>query len=176
MRTVRRQASTVLVLAAVALGGVDCSKQLPCRPGTVFVSVDLGAHITATDLDVDVSVAGAAPQHTTLPITGGARRGGVEVEFPGGYPSGERVTIVVTLRQSTTALATRSVQIDLTDDCGSVDVDFGGVDGGGGGGQGGRGGSAGGTGGGGAAAGNAGAGGVAGAAGAGHAARTAARS
>ncbi len=59
------------------------------------------------------------------------------MQFPGGYPDGERVTIVVTLRQSTTVLATRSVQIDLTDDCGSVDVDFGGVDGGGGG-QGGR--------------------------------------
>jgi hypothetical protein len=153
----------VLLLVGVGLGGVDCTKQMPCRPGTVFVSVDLGGYTTATHLDVDVSVGGATPQHTTLP-TGGARRGGVEVQFPGGYPGGDSVTIVVTLRQSTTPLAMRSVQIDLTDDCGSVDVDFGGVDGGGGG-QGGRSGSSGGAGAGGAA-GSAGVTGGAGAAGA----------
>ena len=45
-------------LAAAALGGIDCSKQLACRPGTVFVNVDLGPHTTVTDLDVDVPVNG----------------------------------------------------------------------------------------------------------------------
>jgi len=57
VRTMRRQPWLVmLLLVGTALGGVDCSKQLPCRPGTVFVSVDLGGYTTATDLDVDVSV------------------------------------------------------------------------------------------------------------------------
>ncbi|HEY7375778.1 MAG TPA: hypothetical protein VIF57_26710, partial [Polyangia bacterium] len=188
-----------LGLALAALGGAACDKQSSCRPGTIFVQVDVAPFITANEVGIDVSVDGSTPVHTDLRFPTGTRAGGVEVKFPNGYPAGKKVALTLSLSAGAgSILATRSMQIVLTGDCAAITVDFaadggmgggggasagaGGHGGGGGGGAGGSlggntgggGGSAGGTGGGsaGAGGGTGGTGGAAGRGGAGGSAGT----
>ena len=101
VRSSSRFTIAVGLLAAVAAGlglGIGaCDKQSSCRPGTVFLHVDLGPFTSgANELDVDVSVDGATVMHTALAVTPGMRTGGVEVQFPDGYPAGRSVMIQVT--------------------------------------------------------------------------------
>ncbi len=148
---------------------VGCGKTESCRPGTLFVNVDLGAFAQANLLEVDVTVAGGTTSHGQLTL-GGSAAGGVEIDFPSGYPAGKSATVVLTLASGTTALAQRSETVALVAGCTSITVDFG-ADGGVGGSSGtaGRGGAGGSTGGGGAGVAG-GAGGSMGGAGAGGAA------
>jgi hypothetical protein len=151
-----RAAAHRLLLAALVLvaASVGCDKTESCRPGTLFVNVELGAFAQANLLDVDVTVAGTT-SHGQLTLKGGAA-GGVEIDFPHGYPAGQSATVVLTLDSGTTQLAQRTQTVPLVAGCTSITVDFA-PDGGAGGSSGtaGRGG-AGGAGG---ATGNAGAGG-----------------
>jgi hypothetical protein len=147
-RLQRNAAAALLILAA--LGGASCEKQSSCRPGTIFVQVDVTPYITANQVDVDVSVGDATPVHTQLHFSAGTRGGGVEVQFPNGYPAGRTVSITLSLSAGTgPTLATRMVQVVLTGECAAITVDFatdGGAGGGGGvsaGGANGRGGSGG---------------------------------
>ena len=178
--------------AVLALGGAGCSKSESCRPNTLFLSVSLGPYASADRLDVDVTVGGVdgaagTSQHTQLHLPGGAN-GGVEIEFPAGYPAGHVAMVTLTLYAGNAPLATQLVSQLLASTCTAARVDFGGTsdagsEGGSGGaggapggaaGAGGQGGAAGGTGAGGRAGsvgtGGAGAGGAAGGAGAGGAA------
>jgi hypothetical protein len=74
------------LVAAMALATGGCGKVASCRPGTLFLNVQLGPYATANRLDVDVSVTGAATQHTSLTLASGAGAGGVEVRS-NGYPA-----------------------------------------------------------------------------------------
>jgi len=146
-----------------ALAGNACDKESSCRPGTAFVHVDPGSYVTANEVGIDVSIEGGSPTHTALVIPTGSRGGGVEVQFPGGYPAGKSVAITVTLSASGTTLASRRVDRVLGGDCAVFDVNFRTVDGG----QGGSGGASAGRGGNGGAAGDGGTSGTVGTAGTG---------
>ncbi len=130
---IRRTAAVAGLAALAALAGAACDKESSCRPGTVFVHIDPGAHVTANQVGIDVSVEGGAPIHTSLPIPAGSRGGGVEVQFPSGYPSGKSVAITVTLSAGATVLASQRVDRVLTGECLAVEIGFRTADGGGGG-------------------------------------------
>ena len=103
VRSSSRFTIAVALLAAVAAGlglGIGaCDKQSSCRPATVFLHVDLGPFTSgASQLDVGVSVDGATVMHTALAVTPGMRTGGIEVQFPEGYPAGRPVMIQVTVQ------------------------------------------------------------------------------
>src|SRR5436190_1554617 len=149
-----------------AMAGTACEKQSSCRPGTIFVQVEVAPFITANQVDIDVSVGGGAPVHTQLHFPAGTRSGGVEVQFPAGYPSGKSVDITLALSAgSGPVLATRTVHVTPTGDCDTITVDFGAGDGGPGGSGGSVGGTTGAAGSGGSAGGSSGGGGTGGAAG-----------
>lgn len=149
-----------LLLTATSALAVACSNTESCRPGTLFVSVELGPYAGAADhLEVDVALEAAgdasAPKPTLLTLKAGSRSGGVEVQFPNGYDTGRTAMITLTLLAAGAPLATQVATPVLPPGCGSLTVDFGAGDAGlggragaGGGGQGGGGvetGGAGGT-------------------------------
>jgi hypothetical protein len=137
------------VVAGLGLGVGACDKQSSCRPGTVFLHVDLGPFTSGVnELDVGVSVDGATVMHTALAVTPGMRTGGIEVQFPEGYPAGRPVTIQVAVTAAGTEIALHTFTVFPADGCDVVDVMFSGFDavtgaGGAGGGTGGTGGEAG---------------------------------
>jgi hypothetical protein len=131
---------------------VACDKQSSCRPGTVFLHVDLGPFTSgANELDVGVSVDGAIVMHTALAVAPGMHTGGIEVQFPDGYPAGKPVMITVTVNAAGTAIASHTLTVFPADGCEAVDVTLTGSDaatgtgGAGGGGAGGEGGTLGGV-------------------------------
>ncbi|HTB60246.1 MAG TPA: hypothetical protein VLC06_20385, partial [Polyangia bacterium] len=172
MRSDSTRFAAVLLVALSAVGTAACSKVESCRPGTLFVAVELGPYANSADrLDVDVTLgaggdaAASAPKQTQLALKPGIRSGGVEVQFPNGYEAGRTVTITLTLLSGESSLAARVATAVLPPGCGTLTVDFGAGDAG----SDGRA-SGGGPGGGGGAAGLAGAGGMAAGGGGGSAA------
>src|ERR1041384_6335744 len=103
----RRTAAAVGLCALVAFAGVGCDTEKSCKPGTVFVQVEPGSNVTANELWIDVSVSGGAPVRSVLSIPSGSRGGGVEIDFPSGYPSGQSVEISVSLVANGVVLSTR---------------------------------------------------------------------
>jgi hypothetical protein len=122
----------MLLLATGALA-TACSKVESCRPGTLFLTVELGPYYATADrLDVDVTLeaagdaAASAPKHTELTLKPGSRSGGVEVQFPDGYEAGRTAMITLTLFSGGSSLAGRLVTPVLPPGCGVVmTVDFG---------------------------------------------------
>jgi hypothetical protein len=113
-------------------GAAGCGKVETCRPGTLFVTVDLGPYASLADrLDVDVTLAAAgdaaasSPKQTQLTLKPGSRSGGVEVEFPDGYEAGRKVTLALTLFAAGVPLAEQDVTEPLPPGCGALKVDFG---------------------------------------------------
>jgi hypothetical protein len=142
--SVRRAVAAGAVCLLAALAGPACDKQSSCRPGTIFVNVDVVPFITANQVDIDVSVNGGSAVHTQLHFQAGTRSGGVEIQFPSGYPSGKQVDITLALSAgSGPVLATRTVRVTPSGECEVITVDFAAGDGG----TAGAGGGAGGTGG-----------------------------
>ena len=159
--------TTGLLVAALAAAG--CNKVESCRSGTLFLNIGLGAYTNIDELDVDVAVAdaldGGGPRHTVLTLKPGHLSGGVEVDFPDGYPTDKSVMVTLTLRSLGVEVAQQvSTIVALSPGCTAFSVDFAATDGGGDG-AGGHGGAAGGGGAG--TTGAAGQGGVAGGGGAG---------
>jgi hypothetical protein len=116
-----------IVLAAllVATLSVACSKSESCRPGTLFLSVNLGAYAQADKIDVAVTVAGVTTSQMPLTLKAGSgSAGGVEVDFPNGYTSGETVSVTLTLFEGTTELAQQIATVTLAAGCTSLAVDF----------------------------------------------------
>jgi hypothetical protein len=133
LRSVSILAGSLLLISALVIAG--CSKTESCRSGTLFLSVNLGPYTSADELDVDVavpdSVDGGGPRHTMLTLKAGSASGGVEVEFPAGYPTGQTVMVTLTLRSSGTQLAQRALTIlALPPSCTARSVDFSTSDGG----------------------------------------------
>ena len=144
--------SLLVAMACLASGG-GCGKTASCRPSTLFLNVDLGPYAAANRLEVDVMVSTATtPEHTELALRG-AGAGGLEVDFPHGYPAGANASVVLTLYAQATELAARTTSVHFAPECSVVSIDFG-VDAGqdaagragAGGGVGGRGGGGGGAG------------------------------
>jgi len=138
----------MLAVTALALGA--CSNRESCRPGTLFMTVELGPYTNADHLDVDVTLeasgdaAASAPKQTPLTLKPGSRSGGLEVVFPNGYQAGRRAMITLTLLSGESSLATQVVTPVLSPGCSTVTVDFGAGDAGNDGGAGAAGGAQGG--------------------------------
>ena len=122
----------MLLVALSALGTAACSKVESCRPGTLFVAVELGPYTNSADqLDVAVTLeaggdaAASAPKQTQLALKPGTRSGGVEVQFPNGYETGRTATITLTLLSGGSSLAARVATEVLPPGCGTLTVDFG---------------------------------------------------
>src|SRR3982751_6594680 len=93
------------IVAGLGLAIAACDKQSSCRPGTLFLQVDLGPFTSGVnELDVGVSV------------------DGVEVQFPEGYPVGRPVMIQVTVKAAATEIATHTLTVFPADGCGVVEV------------------------------------------------------
>src|SRR5450755_1571984 len=128
----RARFAAVLLVATSALGAAACSKVESCRPGTLFVDVELGPFANSADqLDIEVTLeasgdaAATAPKQTPLTLKPGSRSGGVEVQFPDGYETGRTAVITLTLLSGGSPLATQVVMPMLPPGCGALTVDFG---------------------------------------------------
>jgi hypothetical protein len=111
------------VAAGLGLGSSACDKQSSCRSGTVFLHVDLGPFTSGvSELDVGVSVDGATVMHTALAVMPGMRTGGIEVQFPEGYPAGRSVMIQVTVQAAGTDVAIHTFTVVPASGCEAVDV------------------------------------------------------
>ncbi len=119
----------ILTLATLILLA-GCAKELgKCEHDTVFVTVALTNSVKAADhLEIDVSIDGGTPVHTSLPHTAGVLEGGVRVEFPNGYPKGHSFTITIqaTLNGQTIGVGTATLQ--LAGGCSSTKLDVLGPD------------------------------------------------
>jgi hypothetical protein len=109
-------------LAAVLASGAACERA--CKPGTLFLDVDLGSSRGADTLEVDVTVAGGAAKHTTRPLTGGPSSGTLEIDFPSGYPDGKRVDIEMVATKSGTTLGSIAVSVTLASSCTHATIVF----------------------------------------------------
>src|SRR3954453_24206571 len=117
------------IVAGLGLAIAACDKQSSCRPGTLLLQVDLGPFTSGVnELDVGVSVDGAIAMHTALAVTPGMRTGGVEVQFPEGYPAGRSVMIQVTVKAAGTEIATHTMTVFPGGGCEAVEMRFAGAD------------------------------------------------
>jgi hypothetical protein len=126
--------AVALSLAATILAAAGCGKVESCRPGTLFMTVELGPYSSADELDIDVMLeaagdaAASAPKQTQLRLKPGSRAGGVEVQFPDGYQAGRTAMITLALISGGSPLAERVVRPVLLPGCGTLTVDFGASD------------------------------------------------
>jgi hypothetical protein len=159
--------STVVALAALALGATGCGSTNACKSGTLLVTLTFdAATAAATQLEVDVSASGTSPREHQLDHQAGMTTGTIEIDFPDGYVAGQIVQVTVTASTSGGAVGSATAEVTLASGCSTLALHFGGSDAGGPTGTGGASGGAGGKSTGGAGGANAGgAGGTAGAAG-----------
>jgi hypothetical protein len=89
-----------------------------CKDKTLFVSVTLdGPAQNADHIFVDVSVDGGTPVHTDLPHTAGKAMGGVQIEFPSGYPAGHSVAVTITALHGDATIASAQQSVSLANGC-----------------------------------------------------------
>jgi hypothetical protein len=152
LKTWRADLSARAALAVAALTGLaalGCSSTRACNPDTVFVTVTFNdATKNADTLQVNVNIDGGTTKTTTLPHKPGETSGSVEVFFPGGYPTGKKVSVTIVALAGQAPLGSATAISDaLPAGCTTLAVKFGGStsDGGAGSGGGGRGGAGGGS-------------------------------
>jgi hypothetical protein len=105
-------------LAAALLFAAGCNPVAHCRGQTVYVAVTLsGAAATADHLAVGVAIGSGPTKASVVAHTMGAATGGVEVDFPSGYPTGQTLTIRITALAGTTALGTAEGRVTATPGC-----------------------------------------------------------
>jgi hypothetical protein len=114
----------LLALSIVAVGVVACSDSTTCKPGTLQLEIGLldtsplADTITVSIADTGAEVMQSFP-HT--PNQAGADVGiehvSLEVTFPGGYPAGKLVHVLVRAVGGTTILGSNNAAIHLDDKC-----------------------------------------------------------
>jgi hypothetical protein len=91
----------------------------------MFLTIRLSVADGVDRLSIDLAVDGAALATGQLALTPGNRSGGgVEVDFPKGYPAGADVLVVVTAWAGANPVGTRSVRQKLAPACSSLELDF----------------------------------------------------
>ena len=93
-----------LLLAAAWLAAASvttsCTSTRACKTNTLLVTVTLDSAAAMADkLAIAVTVGSGAPTMSTLNHTPGQASGTVEVDFPNGYPKGQKVNVAVTATQ-----------------------------------------------------------------------------
>ncbi len=106
-----------LALLVALLAG--CSDVVtPCAEGTLFVALALEGGTQAADtLVIGVSVDEGAVVETTIAHSPGVASGGIQIEFPRGYPRGSAVRVHVAASQSAVLLGASAVILTLTGGC-----------------------------------------------------------
>ncbi len=120
------RAGTLLLVAALAVGGDACTKTASCKPGTLFVTVRLDAGSAAADtLHVSVVLAGGQTWAGSGARGSTASSGTVEIDFPAGsYPAGQSATITVDALAAGNVVGTGSSPIaSLPAGCATATVD-----------------------------------------------------
>jgi hypothetical protein len=123
----------LIAFACLALVA-GCGGTRACRDGTILVNVTLnGAAAGADNLAITTQIGGGAAKPANAPLQPGTTAGTIEITFPGGYPSGQTVTITVEAQSGGSTVATTSGAVTLSSSCGNLSLDFagGGGDGGG---------------------------------------------
>jgi hypothetical protein len=118
-----------LLLAALVLAA-GCP-QAPCSDGTIYVDLTLdGAAAQASSLRVTVAIAGGRTLSGGRVHQPGDATGVLEIDFPSGYPAGQRVIVIVDALGEGVTLASNSQSLTLNGSCGSVSLTLDPLDGG----------------------------------------------
>ncbi len=115
------------LMLGMVLGLAGCPAEIrPCAKGTVFVTVELvGTAVQSDTLVVDLSIDGGPTKTTSLALTSAVAKGGVQIEFPQGYPLGHTLAITITATQGGVPVATRSATVMLDDACEAISLQLG---------------------------------------------------
>jgi hypothetical protein len=113
---------------AAATQVVGCDSSRACKQGTLLVAVHFrGAALAADSVTAAVTIGGSTPAPgATASHTPGTAEGTIEIGFPGGYPTAERVDVTLTASASgaTVASATGTVAT-LPVVCGNLSITLG---------------------------------------------------
>ncbi len=124
--------STVVTLAALALGAAGCGSTNACKSGTLLVTLTFdAATAVATQLVVDVSVPGVSPRQHQLDHQAGMTTGTIEIDFPNGYTAGQTVQVTVTASTAGGTVGSATGSVMLASGCSTLALHFGGSDAGG---------------------------------------------
>jgi hypothetical protein len=105
------------------LAASGCTSVERCKTGTLFVSLTLaGATAAADSLEVTVSISGGGMMITPLSHKAGVTKGGVEVQFPSGYPDGQSITVDVTAKQNGLVVGSGGNSVTLGHGCGALSI------------------------------------------------------
>lgn len=97
-----------------------------CANETIFITLTLAGSATAADtLVIDIAIGGGAAVQRTTPYEPGKSTGGLQIEFPNGYPAGQTVRVTIAARAGTTVLASNFVDVTLTGKCASATLSIG---------------------------------------------------
>lgn len=130
-------AATLLTAASLTS---SCTSTRACKTNTLLVTVSLdGTAAMADKLSIAITVGSAAPTMSTLNHTAGQTSGTVEIDFPNGYPKGQKVNVAVTATKAGAPAGSGSADSVLGDGCEAVSVSVAGGSSGGTGGNGGSG-------------------------------------
>jgi hypothetical protein len=109
----------------------SCGSTRACKNNTLLVTVTLDSAAAMADkLIITVTVGSGTPKMNTLDHTPGQASGTVEIDFPNGYPTGQKVNVGVTATHAGATVGSGSADSTLSDGCEAVSVS---VKGGGGG-------------------------------------------
>jgi hypothetical protein len=112
----RAAAVVVLVLAA------SCSTDR-CKDGTVFLSYTLSGGAEAADtIDVTLAISGGAARTMSVAHNAGNTTGSIEVDFAGGYPSGQSLAFTLTARAGPATLASTSATLTASGSCATLEL------------------------------------------------------
>lgn len=140
----RLTAWTLLVAALLTTAPLtsSCTSTRACKTNTLLVTISLdGAAAMADKLSIAVTVGSGAPTMSTLNHTAGQTGGTVEIDFPKGYPKGQKVNVAVSATKAGALVGSGSADSVLGDGCETVSISVNGASGGSGGSGGGNGGS-----------------------------------
>jgi hypothetical protein len=109
------------LLAAPGLSG--CGKTRACKAGTLFLTVQAnGSAAAATSLNLTISVGSSSKKSSTRFMSGVDT---IEVDFPGGYPTGQKVTITVDAIASGKVVASGIGSLSLPAGCADLTIPLG---------------------------------------------------
>jgi hypothetical protein len=116
-----------LLLAAVWLAAAavttSCGSTRACKNNTLLVTVTLDSAAAMADkLIIAVTVGSGTPKMNTLDHTPGQASGTVEIDFPSGYPTGQKVNVGVTATHAGAPVGSGSADSTLSDGCEAVSV------------------------------------------------------
>lgn len=114
----------LLALSIVAVGVVACSDSTTCTPGTLRLEIGLlDTSPLADTITVSIADSGAevmqsfphTPNQTAAEV--GIEHVSLELTWPGGYPAGKLVHVLIRAVGGTTILGSSNASIHLDDKC-----------------------------------------------------------